>query len=1149
MAPDPRLAPGGWDEVREAVAALHRAGIEVILDVVFNHTGEGDEFGPTSVAARPGQREPIIDCARTRRAITSTTPAAAIFSRWTARRSLRLALDALRAWAEFGGVDGFRFDLATTLARRAEGFDAHAPFLSALLQDPVLRELKLIAEPWDIGPGGYQLGKFPGPFAEWNDRFRDCVARFWRGDDIGVGELATRVAGSRDLFEARRRPSSSVNFVTAHDGFTLRDLVSYSHKRNAANGEDNRDGTNDNFSWNNGVEGETDDDAILAARGKDQRNLLASLLLARGTPMLSMGAELGQTQAGNNNAYAQDNETAWLDWSGADRELLAFTRGPDRAAQGLSRADARQLSAGRAARRDAHSRHRMAPRRWRAHARGRLARRFRDDAARLSLCADGRRARRRSRRHYLAQRGGGRDRHAAAAARRFRLDAFASRRRRPSLLQTASRSPRARSSSCANKPRPKAVDSTGKRRPNSSSRWRKRRAWRRSWRDVDGAEHAVPRETIEALLAALHLPANSLSQARESLALLARREDSRALPMSAAFRDDEDIFLRLPVRDGRAATRLELDARRRRAARCRSSRGRFGDRSPGAAWTAESSRACARACRACRSDDTSSRWRGPIAASPSRRAAATRRESTGAPSASRRSSIRCGATATRASAISRLSSQLGALAAAHGAAIVAINPLHALFARDRERASPYYPSDRRFLDPIYLDIVRGGDFFNAPNTGRLVDYPAVHALKQEFLERAFRDFEHFAQAQPGARTSQDFESFIAEGGDALVSLRLFRGDQRAARRRRLAALARAAARRRTARAGRLRARKRQPHPLSSISAMAVRKPVRAGGASGGERRPRARLLPRSRRWRGARRLRELARRGASSSRAFRSARRPMRFTRDGQNWGLPPPDPLRWKADGCAELWRALAREHAPRRRAAHRSRHGSGAALRRAGRRQAAGGRLSILSAGRSARRARARNPIAPNAWSIGEDLGTLPWGFSERLADGGMLSYRVLWFEREGEGFAPPAHYARMAMACVSTHDLPTLKGWWEGADIAEKLALGLLSEEDARKERETRREDRRLLLEALAREGLLRGARKTSIPTRPSATLSPAPRMPMWRARRRCWRWRKSTISPAKRSRSICREPTGSARTGGASSTRKRRFCSKAVWRKRF
>ena len=373
MAPDPRLAPGGWEEVREAVAALHRAGIEVIVDVVFNHTGEGDELGPTLSLRGLDNATYYRLRSDAPRHYVNDAGCGNILAMDRAP-VLRLALDALRAWAEFGGVDGFRFDLATTLARRTEGFDAQAPFLAALLQDPVLRELKLIAEPWDIGPGGYQLGKFPGPFAEWNDRFRDCIRRFWRGDDIGVGELATRVAGSRDFFEAHRRPSRSINFITAHDGFTLRDLVSYSRKRNDANGEDNRDGTNENFSWNNGVEGETGDDAILAARGKDQRNLLASLLLARGTPMLSMGAELGQTQAGNNNAYAQDNETAWLDWSAADRGLLAFTREPDRAAQKLSRADARQLSDGRAARRDAHSRHRMAPRRWRAHARGRLAR-------------------------------------------------------------------------------------------------------------------------------------------------------------------------------------------------------------------------------------------------------------------------------------------------------------------------------------------------------------------------------------------------------------------------------------------------------------------------------------------------------------------------------------------------------------------------------------------------------------------------------------------------------------------------------------------------------------------------------------------------------------------------------------------------------
>ena len=211
--------------------------------------------------------------------------------------AVRLAMDALRAWATLGGVDGFRFDLATTLGRRADGFDPAAPLLTAIAQDPVLRDLRLIAEPWDIGPGGYQIGAFPAGWGEWNDKFRDSMRKFWRGDAGLLGEAATRFSGSSDIFAPRRPPSRSVNFIVAHDGFTLADLVSYERKHNEANGEDNRDGTDANYSWNNGAEGETADPAILAARRRDQRNLLAALMLARGTPMLAMGAEFGQSQA------------------------------------------------------------------------------------------------------------------------------------------------------------------------------------------------------------------------------------------------------------------------------------------------------------------------------------------------------------------------------------------------------------------------------------------------------------------------------------------------------------------------------------------------------------------------------------------------------------------------------------------------------------------------------------------------------------------------------------------------------------------------------------------------------------------------------------------------------------------------------------
>ncbi len=322
MAPDPRLAPGGWAEVRLAVAALAAAGIETVLDVVLNHTGEGDAHGPTlsqrgldnALYYRLAADGGYVDDTGCGNTLALDRPHVA-----------RLAMDALRAWALWGGVHGFRFDLATTLGRRDGGFDAAAPLLTAIGQDPALSRLKLIAEPWDVGWGGYRLGEFPGGWGEWNDRCRDDMRRFWRGDADMAGALATRLAGSDDMLRRHRRPSRGINFVVAHDGFTLADMVAFTAKRNDANGEGNRDGSDANNSWNNGVEGPSGDPAVVAARRRDQVALLATLLLARGTPMLAMGSELGHSQHGNNNAYAQDNALAWLDWEAADTELLAAT--------------------------------------------------------------------------------------------------------------------------------------------------------------------------------------------------------------------------------------------------------------------------------------------------------------------------------------------------------------------------------------------------------------------------------------------------------------------------------------------------------------------------------------------------------------------------------------------------------------------------------------------------------------------------------------------------------------------------------------------------------------------------------------------------------------------------------------------------------
>lgn len=322
LVPDPRLAPGGMPEVRTAIAALHDAGIQVVLDVVFNHTGEGDKFGPT--LSLRGLDNALYYRHAAGGVLVNDTGCGNTLALDQAP-VITLVMDALRYWVQVAGVDGFRFDLATVMGRSAHGFDPQASLLTAIRQDPLLASRIMIAEPWDIGPGGYQLGAFPAHWHEWNDRYRDEVRRFWRGDFGMIGAFATRLAGSSDIFHGSyRQPSASINFIAAHDGFSLHDMVSYSSKHNHANGENNRDGKDHEVAWNNGVEGETPDPAIRARRRNDIRALLATLILSRGTPMLTAGDELGRTQQGNNNAYAQDNEMTWLDWEHADYELRDF---------------------------------------------------------------------------------------------------------------------------------------------------------------------------------------------------------------------------------------------------------------------------------------------------------------------------------------------------------------------------------------------------------------------------------------------------------------------------------------------------------------------------------------------------------------------------------------------------------------------------------------------------------------------------------------------------------------------------------------------------------------------------------------------------------------------------------------------------------
>jgi len=307
------LSSGHRDEFRDLVKAAHRQGLEVLLDVVYNHTAEGSELGPT-LSLRGIDNVSYYRLADDPRFYINDTGTGNTLN-VSHPRVIQMVMDSLRYWVTEMHVDGFRFDLATILGREPSGFDQRGGILDAVAQDPVLASVKMIAEPWDCGPGGYQVGHFPPGWAEWNDRFRDYVRAFWKGDEGTLADFGKRLTGSADFFDKRgRRPWASVNFITAHDGFTLYDLVSYNEKHNEANGEDNKDGSDNNHSWNCGAEGETDDADINALRERQMRNLLATLFLSKGTPMLLAGDERAQTQGGNNNTYGQDSEIAWIDW-------------------------------------------------------------------------------------------------------------------------------------------------------------------------------------------------------------------------------------------------------------------------------------------------------------------------------------------------------------------------------------------------------------------------------------------------------------------------------------------------------------------------------------------------------------------------------------------------------------------------------------------------------------------------------------------------------------------------------------------------------------------------------------------------------------------------------------------------------------------
>ena len=1047
LAPDPRLAPGGMAEVREAVAALQADGIAVIQDVVFNHTGEGDHLGPTLSLKGLGNAafHRLMPDAPTHYVNDAGCGNTLALDRpWP----LRLVMDAMRHWAEQAGLDGFRLDLATTLARREHGFDTTAPLLSAMRQDPVLRDKLIIAEPWDIGRDGYQLGRFPPGWGEWNDRFRDDVRRFWRGDAGMVGALATRLAGSADAF-GDRAAIDSVNFITAHDGFTLRDLVSFAAKHNHANGEQNRDGTEGNNSWNNGVEGPCDDAVITSRRSADARALLATLLCARGTPMLNMGDEAGRSQGGNNNAYAQDTALSWFDWQGADDALVTFTarliaaRRAHPALHAVARLNGATDSEG------------LPDVAWLRPEGGAMPSHDWEDPARQALLML---VQAKDDRCLIALNAGEARTLALPAPRpgqhwRLLIDSAA-----PESTALPTSLPARSVLLLAEAPRVPRRDDD----PAMLRRLARAAGIATSWHAISGERHLVPPDTLRALLGALGLPAGNAAATREGLARLAV---PRPLPPSLTCRSDAALLL--PMALGAQRVRLHLTHEAGHA--------QLLDIPPEAGETR----------RLTRADGTAAAER--LVAMPMLPEGRYTLRDEAAPELICHLAIVppcCFLPATLADGARRfgLAAQLYALrreddqgigdftalrdlahgAARQGALLLGLSPPHALFPTDRSRASPYHPSDRRFLDPIFLDVaalpfvaelpaVRAAlaseaGIFAALQARDEVDHATVWATKARVLRAAW---DALPEPHP-ARVA--LGHFRAQGGLALE--RFCRWNAIAAQQGSSDSRNWPAAQRHPATA---------TAPVAEVEFVAFQQMLadaqlaEAGMAGAGLYRDLAvGAAPDSAEvWSGDMRFLP----------GFSIGAPPDPFSAEGQVWGLPPPDPWYGAAEGHAAFARLIRANM--RHAAALRVDHVLG--LKRLflvpeGAKGSQGtylaqpfeellGHLALESQ-------RARCLV------VGEDLGTVPEGMAQALQGASVLSYRVLWFERNGQGFMPPEQWPARAAACVATHDLPTLAGFWSGADLDERAKLGLLNEG----ERAARTADRAALLEALAQQGLL-------------------------------------------------------------------------------
>ena len=1091
MVPDVRLAPGGMAEIASCVAAYHAAGIEVLLDVVLNHTGEGDARGPTlSLRGLDNATYYRTDGVDTGGYVNDTGCGNTLAL--DRPPVLRLALDALRYLAQATAIDGFRFDLATTLGRTDRGFDPAAPLLAAIAQDPVLRELNLVAEPWDVGEGGYRLGAFGASFGEWNDRYRDTVRRFWRGDAGMTGELATRIAGSADIFAARRRPPTrSVNFVAAHDGFTLRDLVSFERKHNEANGENNRDGAEVNYSWHYGIEGPTAEPSVEDRRRRDVRSLLATLFISRGTPMLAMGDEMGRSQNGNNNAYAQDNETTWLDWSLMDAELVAFVatlialrhahpalhdnrwlRGEPVDVSGIPDVEWRRLDGGPMTTAD-----------W-VNLEGRVI------VAALYVPATGQSA---ADRVVVALNAGD-----SAVAVRWpdARDGFRWRRAIDTALPTGVPFGRDAGNDAVIAARSVVVlvdevDAGSQSRsvgiePAALDHLAKAAGIATEWTDLGGGMHVVGNDTRRALLTAMGLDAATTGQARARLAELALRRERRVLPRTLVVPGGSSPRIAIAI-GGRQWPRRGALHIRGESGESHCAPFIIDDLPEDSIVAADGGVVFRRLMTL-----------PPLSLGRYVLTIEDRPESACQlimvphncylPAVLRNGGRRFGLAAHLYS-LRRQGDQgigdfttlceAGAATARAGGVVVGLNPLHALFSADRDRTSPYQPSDRRFLDPIYIDIGRVPDLDASPHARRvlaqhaqaimglserpIVDYAEVWRRKKAVLSECFQVFERRGRDDG---LVMEFARYVRDGGPTLMRFATFEA---------IAGV----------------------HPKIPWAnwPAALRQPEGRAVADFAEGHADSVRFALYLQWLADRQLRDASAQSRGSGLAIGLFRDlavgaapdgaeawstqsalargvsigapPDPFAAAGQIWNLPPPIPDVQTGEGY-DGFRVLIRANM-RHAGVLRIDHVMGLS------------RLFWIPDGAAgADGAYVNYPLDDllgvlalessdaHCAIVGEDLGTVPEGFRERIARADVLSYQPLWFQKDGAIFRAPSRYAAKAVACVSTHDLPTFAGWWNGVDIVERHALHLLDDNDARKAQDERQSEKQALAAAIRAEG---------------------------------------------------------------------------------